>query len=34
MELGNMMFGNSRGEVAIPRSVGYEDLLDEIVKKE
>ena len=24
MELGNLMFGNSRGEYAIPRDIGYE----------
>jgi hypothetical protein len=28
MELGNMFFGNSRGEVPIPRGAGYEGLLD------
>ena len=27
MELGNMMFGNSRGEVPVPRGAGYEDEL-------
>ncbi|MHA2044701.1 MAG: hypothetical protein ACW99G_07895 [Candidatus Thorarchaeota archaeon] len=31
MELGNMLFGNSRGEVAIPRGEGYENLLDELM---
>ena len=31
MELGNMFFGNSRGEFSIPRFVGYEDHIERLV---
>jgi hypothetical protein len=33
MELGNMVFGHSRGEVEIPRGRGYEDMLIELAMK-
>lgn len=33
MELGNMVFGNSRGEYPMPRGVGYEEELERLFKK-
>lgn len=32
MELGNMMFGNSRGEFEVPRGAGFEDELSRLFK--
>lgn len=33
MELGNLCFGNSRGEFEIPRGAGYEGILERLLRK-
>ena len=32
MELGNLVFGNSRGDFPVPRGVGYEAMLDRLAR--
>ena len=33
MEIGNMVFGNSRGEFAVPRGAGYEEAIYELIQR-